>query len=302
MAFSNNEIQHLSIIIITHNRKEDLSRCLGSVREQNHNSYETIVVDNNSTDGTASMVREEYEWVNYIGLDENIGIAARNQAVKEATGDVLVTLDDDSEFATRNTLVRIAEIFKKNANLGAAGFRIIDGDGEEEDWFEWPMVGNVQMGYRSPTFETCGAALRPEVFERTNGFWEPFFIYVEERDISTRIINSGGEIRYFPRISIIHHRSKINRNESDFLYYVSRNTLWYIWRNFPVLPALKKTVCHAGRMLWKVFKKREGFGIVLKGFVDAVGAIGAVWKTRDPIDQKYMDWVDGRFETESDGD
>lgn len=298
MPFSNSDIQHVSVIVITYNRKDDLKVCLDSLKDQQFSSYEVIVVDNNSTDGTASMVREEYDWIQYIQLEENIGIAARNRAVEEASGDILVTLDDDSELPTENVLSRIADVFRRDNDLGAAGFRIIDEDGKEEEWFEWPKVGNERIGYKSPTFVTCGAAMRPEVFERTEGFWAPYFVYVEERDIATRIIASGAEIRYFPSISIIHHRSGTNREKGKFIYYVTRNTLWYIWRNFGLLTALKKTLAHVARMGLNVIQKQEGFGIYLKGLFDAVGGMNKVMRTRDPIDSKYLDWVDGRFDEE----
>jgi GT2 family glycosyltransferase len=302
MPFSNKEIHHISVIVITYNRKEDLQVCLDSVLEQTHSSYEVIVVDNNSTDGTATMMREDYDSVHYVRLDENIGIDARNRAIDEASGDLLLTLDDDSELPNENVLDRVGEKFRRNDELGAAGFRIINEDGREEEWFEWPKVGDARQGFKSPTFVTCGAAIRPEAYERTEGFWAPYFVYVEERDLATRIIASGAEIRYFPNISIIHHRSSVNRQQGKFIYFVTRNTIWYIWRNFPVLTALRKTVTHVGRMSLNILRKQEGFGIFLKGLIDAVGGLWKALRSRDPIERKHLDWVDGRFEAGDDED
>lgn len=302
MPFSNDHIRHISIVVITYNRKDDLKVCLESLEEQTFSSYETIVVDNNSTDGTATMIREEYNWVNYVQLDENIGIDARNRGFDEATGDLVLTLDDDSELPNKNVLNRVGEVFERNDELGAAGFRIIDEEGEEEPWFDWPLVGNARDGYKSPTFVTCGAAIRPEAYERTEGFWPPYFVYVEERDLATRIIASGAEIRYFPNISIIHHRSSTNREKGKFIYYVTRNTIWYIWRNFAVLQAVKKTLGHVARMSARIMNKQEGLGIFLKGLWDAIGGMGKVFQTREPVEAKHLDWIDGRFEPDDSED
>ena len=53
-------VKHVSMVIITCNRKDELRVCLQSVVRQDYPSLETIVVDNNSTDGSATMIREEF--------------------------------------------------------------------------------------------------------------------------------------------------------------------------------------------------------------------------------------------------
>ncbi|MFB6345488.1 MAG: glycosyltransferase family 2 protein [bacterium] len=295
MSLTEQAVELVSVLVITHNRKEELEQCLKSVRRQNYPAVEIIVVDNNSTDGTATMIREQFSEVEYVGLEENRGIEARNFGADQAQGDVIVTLDDDSELPSRDVLDRIVEIFRRNSDLGAAGFRIIDAEGEEEPWFVWPYEGDGRNGYKSPTFLTCGAAIRPEMFERTGGFWGPYFIYVEERDFATRIIASGSEIRYFPSITVIHHRSGTGRGQGRFLYYVTRNTIWYIWRNFPLFHAIGKTIGQLFKQGWRSFRK-GGLGLYFKGIFDAILGFGKVWRTREPVDPQHLNWVDGKFE------
>jgi len=56
----------VSIIIINHNRKEDLKACLTSVRKTKYQNFEVIVIDNASTDGSVEIVKKNFEWVKLI--------------------------------------------------------------------------------------------------------------------------------------------------------------------------------------------------------------------------------------------
>lgn len=282
-------IDTISVLIITHNRKEDLAICLDSVRSQEFPSVETIVVDNHSTDGTATMIREKYSSVKYIGLDENMGIAARNIGARKSSGELIVTLDDDSKLPNKKILSRVSEKFIDNPKLGAAGFRLINSDGSEEKWFRWKKIGSLNDGYRSPTFVACGAAIRPEMFERTGGFWKPYFMHLEEEDFSLRIISSGSEVRYFPSISIIHRKQNPQREDSRFIYYTTRNTFWYLWRNFPFVTAFIQSFLKLFSLGYMAIQK-GGFGLYVKGLWDVRTKFNEVFSSRNPIDYEDLPW------------
>ncbi|MFB6346107.1 MAG: glycosyltransferase family 2 protein [bacterium] len=295
MSLSERSINRITTLILTYNRRDELKVCLDSVERQDFPAVQIIVVDNNSTDGTSTMIREEYDDIDYIGLEENQGIAARNLGADRAEGDLIVSLDDDSELPSPTTLTRIAEKFENNNNLGAAGFRLIDGEGREDPWFKWDREGTLKEGYKCPTFIGCGAAIRPEMFERVGGFWEPYFMHLEERDFALRILQSGSEVRYFPSVSIIHHHRSARREDARFIYYVTRNTFWYIWRNFPLLLAFFKTFVELFK-LGAMAVRKGGFGVYLRGLWDVRLQFGEVWRTRDPADPSYLGWISGRFE------
>lgn len=296
MPFSGKPVYHVTVLITTWNRKQELRRCLDSVRRQDYPSIETVVVDNNSTDGTNSMIRQDYPWVRYVGLEENIGVGARNRGAEEAEGDLIVQLHDDSELPSATVVSRIVDKFRQDPDMGAAAFRIIDAEGKDVNWFEWPLEGNLLEGFKSPTFQSCGAAIRPEMFERTGGFWEPYFLYMEDRDLAARIINSGSEIRYFPLISIRHNRSQKNRDETRQLYHTTRNTVWFLWRNYGVFSALGKTLLELIRLARQALARRGGFAVYLRGIVDAATGLGEVVRSRDPVKPDRREWVEGRFQ------
>ncbi len=295
MSPTNKFICRVTALIITYNRSELLSRCLDSLAMQDFPSLQVVVVDNNSTDGTSTMIREQYDWIQYIGLDENIGIAARNRGAEEADGDLILSLDDDSELPSSTSVSRIVEKFEENPDLGAASFRIIDEDGTEDPWFVWERDGSIREGYLSPTFIGCGAAIRPEMFERIGGYWEPYFMHLEERDFALRILDSGSEVRYFPTVSVIHHSRDARRENSRFIYYVTRNTFWYIWRNFPFWLALLRSFVEVFK-LGAMSVRKGGFGLYLKGLWDVRTQYSTVFETRKPVDSDRLDWISGRFE------
>lgn len=297
MPLSERTINRITVLVLTHNRCDELRVCLNSIRAQDYPSIQVVVVDNNSTDGTSTMIREEYDWIDYIGLEENRGVGARNLGADRADGDLIVTLDDDSELPSSMNLSRIAEKFEENPNLGVAAFRLIDENGEEDPWFKWEKDGDLRTGYKSPTFIGCGAAIRPEMFERIGGFWEPYFMYLEERDFALRILKSGSEVRYFPTISVVHRDRSARREHSRFIYYMTRNTFWYIWRNFPLLLAFFKSFIEIFK-LGSTALRKGGFGLYLKGLWDVRLRFGEVMRTRDPADSSHLGWISGRFEEE----
>src|SRR5438874_10816212 len=90
----------LSILIVNWNTRELLRRCLMSIQEFAPKSpYEIIVVDNESSDGSAQMVADDFPSVRLEKNPNNVGYAtANNQAFRLAKGDLLLTLNPDTEF------------------------------------------------------------------------------------------------------------------------------------------------------------------------------------------------------------
>src|SRR2546426_5115730 len=87
-----------SVIVITFNGRHHLEACFSSLGKQSVDAYETILIDNASQDGSADFVRRNFPRVRVIESKTNLGFAGGNNlAAKEATGDVLVFLNDDTE-------------------------------------------------------------------------------------------------------------------------------------------------------------------------------------------------------------
>ncbi|MGM0381483.1 MAG: glycosyltransferase family 2 protein [bacterium] len=287
-------VQFVSVVIATRNNKQSLVQTLRSVEKQKFSTMETVVVDNNSTDGTTSKIQAGFPWVKYINLEEDRGAGAYNRGGEEATGELIILLSDESKLPGVDTVSRIVNKFRENRNLGAAGFRVIDRNEQEIEWFNWEYVGDYQTGYLSPAFLVGASAIRPEMFERTEGFWEPYYSPVADRDLATRIIATGAEVRYFPSITLVWNSSPKPQRGTRFDYLITRNMIWYFWRNYGISRAVYKTIGHIFNSLGEVLAGRSRPVPILKGLGEGLFKIKEAFQARKPVENRYLPLVEGK--------
>ena len=120
----------VSVIIVTYNVREFLAQALDSVADASQAlDVETFVVDNDSADGSADMVRERYPDVRLIANTDNVGFAtANNQAIRQARGRYLLVLNPDT-LLQEDTLRELVAYMDARPDAGAAGCRILNPDG-----------------------------------------------------------------------------------------------------------------------------------------------------------------------------
>ena len=91
-------VASVSIVLPTYNRRDVLDRALTSVRDQTHDDWELIVVDDGSTDATSSLFTDRDPRIRYVPQD-NAGVyAARNHGLSLALGRYVTFLDSDDEW------------------------------------------------------------------------------------------------------------------------------------------------------------------------------------------------------------
>ncbi|WP_168121085.1 glycosyltransferase [Paenibacillus sp. HB172176] len=132
----------VSVAVCTHNRSRDTAEAVRSVLEGSFDKeeLEIIVVDNRSTDDTAHVVESLQQQhphgdkVHYF-LEQKLGLsAARNRAIREATGDFILFLDDDA-LASPNWAQEIVDVFERDGAIGCVGGRIDPiWEAGEPDW------------------------------------------------------------------------------------------------------------------------------------------------------------------------
>lgn len=219
----------VSVIIVTWNSSAHIEACLQSIREQTTEiDYEVIVVDNASSDGTADVVSEQFDWVTLVRNAENVGFGrANNAGAEKATGDVLFFLNDDTQL-TENSIRQMAE--KLTSEIGVLGCHLIFADGSHQDSVRRdPQVSDqfiilTKMHNFFPTLirrylaqgtdytkeqdveQLMGACMMMsrETFNKEGGFDSRFFIWFEEVDLIKRIREREKRIVYTPATQIIH--------------------------------------------------------------------------------------------------
>jgi GT2 family glycosyltransferase len=242
----------VSAIIITRNRKEALAHVLDRLHEQPVG--EILVVDNGSSDGTAELVRGYGARVRFLEPGANLGLAGRNLAAKEATGELLLMLDDDA-YPLPGAVETLLDAFAANPRLGVAGglVRDVDSTGrvlfEDElgtfDW--WLRAGRTgeapPEGFPAFSFPEGACMIRREAYAQADGFFEPYFLTNSEVDLTARLRANDWEVRYFPSAAFDHMKAEAERQTWDVnLYYRVRNHLWYIWLRFPTSVAVRRTI------------------------------------------------------------
>jgi GT2 family glycosyltransferase len=231
----------LSVIIVNYNVRHFLEQCLHSVIKASENiESEIFVVDNNSADGSCSMVTRQFPEVRLIRNLHNAGFsAANNQAIRLSKGTFILLLNPDT-LVEEDTFIKCLTFMKDHNNAGALGVKMINGDGKllpeskralptpgtaffkmsglsvlfpRSKLFNRYYLGHLDNSITSEAEIISGAFMfiRKEALEKTGLLDETFFMYGEDIDLSYRILKSGYKNYYFPEVKIIHYKGESTR-------------------------------------------------------------------------------------------
>jgi hypothetical protein len=224
----------LSYVIITRNRRDALLGTLARL-EQNtglsRRSWETIVVDNASDDGSPGAVAKKFRSAKIVRLAENEGMPARNHGFKVARGRYVCMLDDDS-YPEAGAIPKALAYLDRNAKTAAVVGRVVLPDGS----LEGPAMPCVLLGGAS--------VVRKTVLDQTGGFSPEFFRQAEEYDLSFRILSLGHAIDRFEDVVFRHDKVPGGRISALVHRMDLRNNLILVERFLP------KTLRRAYRHDW----------------------------------------------------
>ncbi len=244
----------LSIIIVNYNAGGLLKRCIDSIyKESTITSFDIWVVDNNSTDKSIPMMRQNFPHVNLIENKENLGFAkANNQAIARCIGNYILLLNPDT-LILQNALEKMVEFMDGNPSVGICGCKVLNEDGTFQlacrRTIPTPGVAFFRLTGLSTLFPrnkimakynltyidpderqevdaVSGAFLmiRRELVEDIGLLDERFFMYGEELDWCLRAKKAEWTVMYYPGAEIIHYKgecSKFNHRKAAFEFYRS---------------------------------------------------------------------------------
>lgn len=200
-----------SVIICTYNRELYLKESLNCIAMQNldRKFFELIVINNNSSDKTDSVCRKfktENPTLNFrYFIEENVGLSfARNRAIKESIGDVLIFLDDDA-MATETYLSEIYTYFKENHKTVAGGGKIIPKyESHSPEWMSsylLPVVSALSLGDVIRTFPKQKYPIGANMFFRKR-FFEEYGYFITDLGRKGKLLLGGEEKDIFQRINL----------------------------------------------------------------------------------------------------
>jgi len=275
----------VSVVIVTRNRSVILSRCLHSVFAQDYADMEVIVIDNDSTDETAQMLKNTYPSVIVLHQQNNTGAPeGRNIGVHKAKGDICIFIDDDAEFTDNQSIRKSTEYFLKNSNLACLSMRIVDQDNKIVRKLI-PRRDRKVITEDTPgaLFVTTGCALRRTAFMDAGEFWEDLNPYFgEEPELSYRLLDKGYNILLTPHIIVRHYEEKLERHPGRRMYFGTRNAPWFILRNLPWYSVIGLTTLAWGYFFLIATRDRQ-LPMYFKAVFDSIKHMSAVYRIRKPI-------------------
>jgi GT2 family glycosyltransferase len=219
----------VSVCITTHNRRTELERTLGELRRLLPAPDEILVCADGCTDGTVEWLRTAHAEVTVLVHSSARGsIPSRNELASAATGEILLSLDDDSYPLEADCMDQLRTLFAEHPRLAVASFP------QRSDEFPESLHAT---SFGQPafigSFANSGAAIRRAAFQELGGYPGFFFHAYEEPDFALRCVCAGWQVRYEPAITIRHHFTGTQRNELRTHQRHARNELWSIFLRCP---------------------------------------------------------------------
>jgi len=265
----------ISVVIVSwrvrHLLKQALLSIVNSVEQARRAGHalnvETIVVDNNSNDGTAEMVSTLFPAVQFIVNKVNRGFAAaNNQGLAAARGRYILFLNPDAELIG-GALWQMYEFMQEQPLVGLVGPKLENPNGSLQRscrrfptfWSAFmillklhnffpnslPIRRYYMWSFKYQTMrrvdQVMGACMmiNRKVLDEVGYFDEKFFIFFEEVDLCKKINEAGYIIFFYPEAVVRHHRSSAFQQRRILWrqWHFARSSRRYFWKHHGVLPA-----------------------------------------------------------------
>lgn len=279
------ELPKLSVVVLTFSRPSEILNNITQLLTLTYKDLEIVVVDNASEIPVSSILPEDPR-VKIIILEENVGVAGRNVGISAASGEIIITLDDDVTGITDDSIDKILELFEK-PDIAAINFKVLDEKtGEITNWCHHRM----QEIYSDISFDTYeisegAVAFKKNIIVQAGMYPSLFFISHEGPDLAIRIMDLGYRVIFTPEIIVKHSHCQVARVDWRRYYYDTRNAVWLVTRSFPILTGARILIMDIGPMF--IYSIRDGyFKYWLKGVYDAVLKLKEVIKSRKKISKK----------------
>jgi len=239
----------LSIIIVNWRTKEYLLKSLASIGQTGEDlSWEIIIVDNGSQDGSGTAVEEVFPAVHLIENDENLGFSrATNQGLRESLGRYVLLLNPDTE-VREGAIERLVSFMDTHSDAGVAGPQLLDSDGSHQNsianfpslatellnqsllrWLFPKQFPGKERDYAEPVEvdSVIGACMivRREAMDQVGLLDEEYFLFLEETDWCYQMKKAGWKIYHVPQAEIYHFQGKsaeLEKKKAKIEYYRSR--------------------------------------------------------------------------------
>ena len=270
----------ISVVVVTWNRRKLLEACLASLARQNHPSFEVVVVDNGSDDGSVDMVLDlsaSYPVpLRLIANSFNRGFcAANNQGFAASPSELVALLNNDAE-AEPGWLEALEAVIRIHDDVGMAASKILVWEDPDKIDKCGHLIypdgqnrgrgsGQLDQGQFDRVEEVlwpdgCAAMYRRAMLEDVGGFDEEFFAYADDAELGLRGRIAGWRCFYAPDAVVRHHRgATLGIGSARRLTLIERNRVLLVVKLFPWNLLWANTGYHLARIasgMWAALRNR----------------------------------------------
>lgn len=256
----------LTILIVSHNTRQELEDCLTSLSTHPPRTpHDIVVVDNASTDGTVEALRDRWPRVQVLQAPRNVGFAAANNLGIRAVDSEYVLLLNSDTVVAEHAVDTLAGALMAAPDVAAVGPRLVDGHGRAELSFGRMMtpfnearqkllvrLHDRRIGFASRYVErltrtardadwVSGACLlvRRRDAVAAGLLDERYFLYAEDVDFCAALRELGKRVRFTPAAQITHLRGRSRSRRpaasdeayrrSHLAFYAKHHPRWAPW-------------------------------------------------------------------------
>ena len=256
-------VPDLSVLIVSYNTAALVEACLRSIAATIQRcSYEVVVADNGSVDGTVDMVRQNWASVTVLDIGANLGFArANNRALHASSGRYVLLLNSDTEVLD-GALDELVAFLDANPRAGMAAPHLLNSDLTDQGtarafpsaaaalfgrkslltrlfpanrWSRRYLVGRTQHGNAPFAVDwVSGACLmvRRSVIDLVGALDEGFFMYWEDADWCRRVGNAGFGVYCVPSARVVHHEGQSSRGQSARLVWEFHRSVFHYYTKY----------------------------------------------------------------------
>ncbi|MEN1729238.1 MAG: glycosyltransferase family 2 protein, partial [Pseudomonadota bacterium] len=268
----------MTVVIPNWNGAHHLPECLASLEQQTFRNFETVLVDNGSSDDSLALLAKDYPWVTVIARGDNGGFStAVNEGIRRAESELVVLLNNDTR-ADPNWLDVLQDGMRRypEASMGASRMLLYDPPHDVDSAGDGYSLSagagyNLAAGEARDSvdedawvFGACaGAAVyRRALFDDIGLFDEDFFLVFEDVDMDLRAQVAGHRCIYLADAIVYHKRGASTDNASmEVIARSWRNTLWVAGKNLPLPLFAFWLTCFGLRMI-----RMFGMAILFRGW------------------------------------